>query len=67
MAIWEENVKSTKQIISVCFKYKSIFLIERCVDIPIKNHTVDGLTIVLMVSVSMEGISIYSRYIGRCF
>lgn len=35
--------------------------------IPKKNHTTDGLIIVLMVNVSTEEISIYARYIGRCF
>ena len=46
----KEN-KTTEQIISLCFKYRKHFF---NLAIPRKNHIIDVLIIVLMVSISME-------------
>lgn len=66
MSICKGKLKSTKQMISHCFKYRKTFFFFNLA-IPKKNHTTDGLIIVLMVNVSTEEISIYARYTGRCF
>lgn len=67
MSVCEGKLKSTEEIISLCFKYSKIFFFFLNLAIPKKNHTTDGLILVLMVNVSMEEISSNTGYTGRCF
>lgn len=66
MSVSKGKLKSTEEIISLCFKYRKFFFFFNLA-IPKKNHTTDQLILVLMVNVSMEEISSNTGYTGRGF